>query len=137
MNSNIKRKIRQRKIQYRKAKISNNSHVWQKFRKLKNEVVPLIRQEKQSIYERLSLKLKSNSLSSREWWKTLKTYISPTTKCSIPPLYDIETDNLAVDDVDKATVLKGGYLDFSHLTELKYIYITEIYMKKTIQIINN
>ena len=25
---------------------------------------------------------------------------------------------------------KGGYLDFSHLTGLKNIYITEIYMKK-------
>ena len=28
------------------------------------------------------------------------------------------------------THLKGGYLDFSHLTELKDIYIIEIYMKK-------
>ena len=28
------------------------------------------------------------------------------------------------------TALKGGYLDFSHLTELKKKYITEIYMKK-------
>ena len=27
-------------------------------------------------------------------------------------------------------VIKGGYLDFSHLTELKNIYITEIYMRK-------
>ena len=26
--------------------------------------------------------------------------------------------------------LKGGYLDFSHLTELENIYITEIYRKK-------
>ena len=26
--------------------------------------------------------------------------------------------------------LKGGYLDFSHLAELKDINITEIYMKK-------
>ena len=26
--------------------------------------------------------------------------------------------------------LKGGYLDFSHLTKLKNIYITEIYMKR-------
>ena len=25
---------------------------------------------------------------------------------------------------------KGAYLDFAHLTELKYIYITETYMKK-------
>ena len=28
------------------------------------------------------------------------------------------------------TGFKGGYIDFSHLTELKKIYITEIYMKK-------
>ena len=27
-------------------------------------------------------------------------------------------------------IVKGGYLDFSHLTELKNIYITKIYMKK-------
>ena len=26
--------------------------------------------------------------------------------------------------------VKGGYLDFSHLTKLKNIYFTEIYMKK-------
>ena len=26
--------------------------------------------------------------------------------------------------------IKGGYLDFSHLTELKNIYISEIYTKK-------
>ena len=32
---------------------------------------------------------------------------------------------------------KGGYLDVSHLTTLKNINITDIYMKKTIQIINN
>ena len=32
---------------------------------------------------------------------------------------------------------KGGYSDFSHLTELKNIFMTEIYMKKTIQIISN
>ena len=28
------------------------------------------------------------------------------------------------------SVFKGGYLDFSHLTKLKNIYITEIYLKK-------
>ena len=34
-------------------------------------------------------------------------------------------------------IVNGGYLDFSHLTELKNIHITDICMKKTIQIINN
>ena len=40
-------------------------------------------------------------------------------------------------DMIHRLALKDGYLDFSHLTELKKIYITEIYMKKTIQIIKN
>ena len=37
------------------------------------------------------------------------------------------------------TSFKGGYLDFSHLTELKNFCITEIYMKKQYKssIINN
>ena len=30
----------------------------------------------------------------------------------------------------KDKYLKGGHLDFSHLTEFKKLYITEIYMKK-------
>ena len=32
--------------------------------------------------------------------------------------------------VNRTWHIKGGHLDFSHLTELKNIYITEIYMKK-------
>ena len=31
---------------------------------------------------------------------------------------------------NKFSILKGGYLDFSHLIELEKTYITEIYMKK-------
>ena len=33
--------------------------------------------------------------------------------------------------------LKGGYVDFSPLIELENTHITEIYMKKTMQIIND
>ena len=32
--------------------------------------------------------------------------------------------------LNQTTNFKGGYLDFSHLTELKDIYITEMYMEK-------
>ena len=32
--------------------------------------------------------------------------------------------------LDHAVKIKGGYLDFSHLGELKNIYTTEIYVKK-------
>ena len=80
----------------------------------------IIRQEKLSIYERVSLKLESNSLSSRDWWRTHKTFISPTSKSGIPPLYDIETDNSAVDNVDnvdKATVLSTFFAKQSSIDD--------------------
>ena len=37
-----------------------------------------------------------------DWWRSLKIFISPTWKSGNLPL---DTDNFAVDDVDKATVL--------------------------------
>ena len=42
-------------------------------------------------------------------------------------------------DIWSVKGFKGGLLDFSHLTELKNIYITEIYMKKqySLSIIKN
>ena len=33
--------------------------------------------------------------------------------------------------------LKGGHLDYSHLTELKKIYLSLKFIRKTIQIISN
>ena len=42
-----------------------------------------------------------------------------------------------VGGVVRTSTFKGGYLDFSHLTKLKNMYFTEIYLKKIIQIINN
>ena len=33
-------------------------------------------------------------------------------------------------EVLQRSYLKGGYLDFSHLTEFEYTYITEIYIEK-------
>ena len=38
---------------------------------------------------------------------------------------------------DHNYTLKGGHLDFSHLTNFKNLYITEILYEKAIQIINN
>ena len=36
---------------------------------------------------------------------------------------------LTVGEYGQETYFKGGYLDFSHLTELRKLYITKIYMK--------
>ena len=51
------------------------------------------------------MKLKSGNLSSRDWWKTFKSMMSPHTAVSIPPLFDVSNDSLIVDDHEKANIL--------------------------------
>ena len=113
----IKRKIRQRKRSYRKAKRSNLPQHWLKFKRLRNEGISLIRQSKQNYLEHLSSKLRTGSLTSRDWWKTLKSFMKPTTSTSLPPLLDASTDTLVVDEIDKANVLNSFFASQSLLDE--------------------
>ena len=105
MNATIKKEIRRRKRLYRKAKKLNNASCWAKFKSVRNRVISIIRQSKENYYERLSSKLKSGTLSLRDWWKTLKSMISPHTETCIPPLFDVLSDSLIVDDHEKANLL--------------------------------
>ena len=59
----IKRYIRKRKRAYRKAKPTNSSINWNKFKKLHDKVVSLIRESKQAHIDKISNKLKSDIVS--------------------------------------------------------------------------
>ena len=104
ITTEIKRKIRKRKRAYRKAKSTGLEIDWQKFKKVRNSVVNTIRKCKKAFYDKLALKLKSESLSSKDWWSTLKKFISPQSKSSVPPL---EFNNsIYTDDYDKVNIIK-------------------------------
>ena len=111
INSNIKRYIRKRKRAYKKAKGSNNNHLWQKFRHLRNTVIDMIRKSKNKCKENTTNKLKSQTLSSKDWWSTLKSVISPNSKTSIPPLK--KDDIIISDDLEKANALNDFFRDQS------------------------
>ena len=74
----LKKQIRKRKRLYRKAKRTDLERHWIKFRQLRNETNTMIRNSKQQFYDIIAEKLKSKSLSSKDWWSTLKTFISLT-----------------------------------------------------------
>ena len=74
INSCIKRHIRKRKRAYRKAKTTGYDSDWIKFRKLRNNVVSLIRNNKRSFYDKIAEKLRSENHSNKSWWSTLKTF---------------------------------------------------------------
>lgn len=107
MNSNIKLHIRKRKRAYKKAKHTNSQFQWQKFKKLRNKVITMIRESKQSCYDIIENKLKSNTLSSKDWWSTLKSVISPNSNTSIPPL---EKEGIIIsDELEKANALNDFF----------------------------
>ena len=82
----LKRKIRQRKRAYKKAKRTHLENHWSAFKILRNEVTDLTRTSKKQYFDGIAEKLKSKSLSPKDWWATLKTFITPTISSNIPPL---------------------------------------------------
>ena len=103
----LKRQIRKRKRLYRKAKQTNLERHWIKFRQLRNETNTMIHNSKQQFYDNIAEKLKSKSLSSKDWWSTLKTFISPNLSSAIPP---IESEGIIyTDDFEKANLFNNYF----------------------------
>ena len=86
LTASLKRHIRKRKRAFRKAKRTNLDSHWKKFKKLRNMVITMIRNSKKSYYNKLADRLKSSTLSTKDWWSTLKSFINSNSNSSIPPL---------------------------------------------------
>ena len=107
MNSSIRKHIRKRKRAYRRAKRTNLLNDWSIFKRLRNETTSLIRNSKKAMTDSLANKLKSDSLSSKQWWSLLKSFISPNSQPSTPPL---EKDGLVYsDEKEKVNILNDFF----------------------------
>ena len=72
-------------------------------------VTKLIREAKESHKSNIANKLKTGSLSSRDWWRTLKSVISPGSKHTLPPL--VRNGISVTDDTDKTNILNDFFRD--------------------------
>ena len=86
-----------------------------KFKRLRNEVTTLIRNCKQQHTDKITQKLKSENLSSKDWWSTLKAFISPHTHSDIPPLES--NGNVYTNEIDKANLLNDHFQSQTILNE--------------------
>ena len=115
LTASIKLYIRKRKRTYRKAKRTNLPNDWKNFEILRNKVINMIRESKQNCNEIIVNNFKFNTISSRDWWTTLKTVIAPNTSTSIPPLQN--NDSVSHDDLDKANILNDFFRDQTIIDE--------------------
>ena len=69
----------------------------------------MIRDSKGKSNENIANKLKSGTLSAKDWWSTLKSVISPNRSNSFPPLDN--DGQIITDDVNKANALNDYFRD--------------------------
>ena len=85
------------------AKKFDSDNEWRKFKLMRNKVIQMIREAKQLFHDKLADKLSSGSLSSKDWWPTLKFFITPDSKSTIPPIE--HNDVIYTNESDKANIL--------------------------------
>ena len=103
----IKRLIRKRKRLFRKAKTTDDLVKWRKFHRCRNDVINQIRVSKQSYIDKITEKLKSDKLTSKDWWKTLKYFISPNKTSGIPSIQ--YNNSIITDEIEKANLLNNYF----------------------------
>ena len=116
MHNELRNLMRKHKRAYDRAKRTRLTQYWDKYKKLRNDTTNLLRTSKKTYFDNLADKLKSNScVSSKDWWKTLKTFISSYEKASVPPMK--ENDIIYADDKDKANLLNSYFKTQSDLND--------------------
>ena len=65
--------------------------------------------------DKIAEKLKSETLSSKDWWSALKAFISPHAHSDIPPLES--NGNVYTDDIDKTNLLNNHFQSQTILNE--------------------
>ena len=67
----------------------------------------MIREAENAHTDKISDKLKSGSISSRDWWTILKSFISPKTRSTVPPIE--HNGDVYTEDQEKATLLNDFF----------------------------
>ena len=68
--------MRKRKRAYDKAKRTQLKQHWDQYKRLRNDTTKLLRSSKKTYFDNLANKLTScHNLSSKDWWKTLKSFL--------------------------------------------------------------
>ena len=86
IHNEIRKAIRHRKRLHKTAKRTNNPVDWANFRQARNHVISLIHNSKLNYFNKLAENLQRGNISSKNWWKIAKRFISSNKKEDIPLL---------------------------------------------------
>ena len=109
LTTNIKRLMRKRKRLYNKYKKSKTNTDFEAYKNARNKVTFEIRKSKKNQLDKLTEKLKSNTLDQKDWWRTLKYFITPEQPSTFPPL--CKDDMVYTNENEKANILNQFFTE--------------------------
>lgn len=107
--------IRKRNRLYKKYKKHRNKPNYDKFKQARNEVTSNLRKAKKDYTDSLANKLKTSNLSLRDYWKTLKSFIKPSSSVTIPHLF--HAGIYVAESNEKANLLNSYFVEQTILDE--------------------
>ena len=115
LTSKIKKMKRKRKRLYDKYMQSRTEINHDNYKMYRNKVTNEIRKSKKSVADKISSKLRDTNLQPKDYWRTLKQFIKPQQRSSIPPL---NADGIILDDdTDKANFLNDYFTQQTSLDD--------------------
>ncbi|MCG7883757.1 MAG: reverse transcriptase family protein [Candidatus Thiodiazotropha endolucinida] len=115
INGTVRKLMRKRNRLYKKYKLNKTAERFNAFKKARNDVTTLLRKLKREYFTSLAEKLKTSNLSSSDYWKTLKSFIKPTTNSSIPPIFN--DGSYVSDNNKKAKLLNDFFVNQTNLDD--------------------
>ena len=115
LTSKIKKMKRKRKRLYDKYMQLRTETNHDNYKMYRNKVTNEIRKSKKSVTDKISSKLRDTNLQPKDYWRTLKQFIKPQQRSSIPPL---NADGIILDDdTDKANFLNDYFTQQTSLDD--------------------
>ncbi|MCG8113323.1 MAG: reverse transcriptase family protein, partial [Candidatus Thiodiazotropha taylori] len=115
LTTDLKKLLRKKKRLYDKYKKSNNPTDWESYKRYRNHVTTEIRKSKQLQIDKLSERLTCSETRPKDWWKTLKQFIKPNQRNTIPPLN--KNGTIYSDDTAKVNALNDYFTDQTRLDD--------------------
>mgnify|MGYP000176344217 CR=1 FL=1 len=125
MTGTLRHHMKVRDRAYKRAKKSGEDDDWAWYRRLRNEVVDLVRIAKRDYFSRVHDILSNKKTEPKKWWQTLKQACGWISKKPVPSL--IDNGSILINSVEKANCFNNYFAsqwikdDFtSELPEIEY-----------------
>ena len=115
IKGSIRKLMRKRNRLYKKYKQNKTAERYESFKKARNDVTTQLRKSKKDYFKSLADKLKTSNVSSSDYWRTLKSFIKPSTSTSIPPIFD--NGSYVSDSDEKANLLNNFFVSQTTLDD--------------------